>query len=100
MPHLAAQTLLRAIPASERSARPAAPPGGHGPLTRLRDPGALQPLPAARRLGPAVALTAYARSEDRTRALLAGFQNHVTKPIAPGELLAGVASLATRAAGG
>jgi PAS domain S-box-containing protein len=48
---------------------------------------------------PAVALTAYARSEDRTRALLAGFQNHVTKPIEPGELLAAVASLATRADG-
>jgi PAS domain S-box-containing protein len=45
----------------------------------------------------AVALTAYARSEDRTRALLAGFQNHVTKPIEPGELLAAVASLVTRA---
>jgi len=49
---------------------------------------------------PAVALTAYARSEDRTRALLAGLQNHVTKPIAPGELLAAVASLATRPDGG
>jgi PAS domain S-box-containing protein len=48
---------------------------------------------------PAVALTAYARSEDRTRALLAGYQNHVTKPIEPGELLAAVASLATRAGG-
>jgi PAS domain S-box-containing protein len=42
---------------------------------------------------PAVALTAYARSEDRTRAMLAGFQNHVTKPIEPGELLAVVAAL-------
>lgn len=48
---------------------------------------------------PAVALTAYARSEDRTRALLAGFQNHVTKPIEPGELLAAVASLATGTVG-
>jgi len=41
---------------------------------------------------PAVALTAYARSEDRTRAMLAGFQNHVPKPIVPNELLAVLAS--------
>ncbi|MDC0716454.1 PAS domain-containing hybrid sensor histidine kinase/response regulator [Nannocystis bainbridge] len=45
---------------------------------------------------PAVALTAYARSEDRTRALLAGFNNHVAKPVEPLELLAVVASLASR----
>ncbi len=41
---------------------------------------------------PAIALTAYARTEDRTRALLAGFQNHVPKPVEPLELLAVVAS--------
>ncbi|MBA3547303.1 MAG: response regulator [Nannocystis sp.] len=41
----------------------------------------------------AVALTAYARTEDRTRALLAGFNNHVAKPVEPLELLAVVASL-------
>ena len=34
---------------------------------------------------PAVALTAYARSEDRIRALLAGYQVHVAKPIDPME---------------
>ena len=45
---------------------------------------------------PAVALTAYARTEDRARAMLAGFQNHVTKPIEPVELLAVLASLAAR----
>ena len=45
---------------------------------------------------PAVALTAFARSEDRTRALLAGFQAHVPKPIEPPELLATVASLVGR----
>lgn len=44
---------------------------------------------------PAVALTAYARVEDRVRALRAGFQVHVPKPIEPVELLAVVASLAT-----
>jgi len=42
---------------------------------------------------PAVAVTAYARSEDRVRALEAGFQMHVTKPIVPEELIAVVASL-------
>jgi len=36
---------------------------------------------------PAVALTAYARDEDRMRALGAGFQMHVTKPVEPSELL-------------
>jgi len=35
---------------------------------------------------PAVALTAYGRAEDRVRALAAGFQNHVTKPVEPEEL--------------
>ncbi|RKH62335.1 response regulator, partial [Corallococcus aberystwythensis] len=45
---------------------------------------------------PAVAITAYARSEDRTRVLRAGFQSHVPKPVEPGELLAVLASLAGR----
>jgi len=45
---------------------------------------------------PAAALTAYARSEDRTRALLAGFQMHLAKPIDPSELIAAVAALAKR----
>jgi CheY-like chemotaxis protein len=42
---------------------------------------------------PALALTAYARPEDRVRALTAGFQNHVAKPIEPDELATVVASL-------
>ena len=42
---------------------------------------------------PAVALTAYARPEDRLRALSAGFQTHVAKPVEPGELAAVVARL-------
>jgi PAS domain S-box-containing protein len=42
----------------------------------------------------AVALTAYARSEDRTRALLAGYQAHLAKPIESTELVATVASFA------
>ncbi|HKE03753.1 MAG TPA: PAS domain S-box protein, partial [Blastocatellia bacterium] len=42
---------------------------------------------------PAVAVTAYTRAEDRVRALAAGFQMHVAKPIDPDELIAVVASL-------
>ena len=42
---------------------------------------------------PAIALTAFARSEDRTRALRAGFNAHVSKPIEAGELAATIASL-------
>ena len=45
---------------------------------------------------PAVALTAYARSEDRMRALASGFQVHVPKPIEAGELVVVIASLAGR----
>ena len=43
---------------------------------------------------PAIALTAFARSEDRTRALRAGFLVHVSKPVDPSELVATVASVA------
>ena len=43
---------------------------------------------------PAVALTAFARVEDRVKVLSAGYQMHVPKPIEPGELLTIVASLA------
>ncbi len=43
---------------------------------------------------PAVALTAFARTEDRQRALMAGFHMHVPKPVEPAELLAVVANLA------
>jgi CheY-like chemotaxis protein len=46
---------------------------------------------------PAIALTAYARVEDRSRALAAGFQMHVAKPVDPAELVALVASLVQRA---
>jgi PAS domain S-box-containing protein len=41
---------------------------------------------------PAIALTAFARSEDRRRALLAGYQAHLPKPTEPAELIATVAS--------
>jgi signal transduction histidine kinase/ActR/RegA family two-component response regulator len=45
---------------------------------------------------PAVALTAYARSQDRMRAIAAGFQHHVPKPVEPAELATVIASLTGR----
>ena len=42
---------------------------------------------------PAIAVTAYARSEDRHRSLLAGYQSHLSKPIDAKELVAAIASL-------
>jgi PAS domain S-box-containing protein len=45
---------------------------------------------------PAIALTAYARPEDRLKVLSAGFQMHVSKPIEPIELATVVASLMKR----
>jgi CheY-like chemotaxis protein len=45
---------------------------------------------------PAIALTAFARSEDRTRALLAGFVAHVAKPVEAAELIATVAAVTGR----
>lgn len=46
---------------------------------------------------PAVAVTAYARAEDRLHAMRAGFQQHISKPLEPAILLAVVASLAGQA---
>ncbi|WP_242067352.1 ATP-binding protein [Leptolyngbya sp. FACHB-711] len=48
---------------------------------------------------PAIALTAYARTQDRRAALLAGFQSHVAKPVEPAELIAVIANLAGRIRG-
>ena len=45
---------------------------------------------------PALALTAYARTEDAQRAFAAGYQMHVTKPVEPGQLAAVVANLGGR----
>jgi CheY-like chemotaxis protein/anti-sigma regulatory factor (Ser/Thr protein kinase) len=45
---------------------------------------------------PAIALTAYARKEDRERALKAGFQRHIPKPADPSAVLAVVAELLPR----
>ena len=46
---------------------------------------------------PAVALTAFARAEDRRRALMAGFQMHLPKPIEAAELLAVASNLCAAA---
>jgi CheY-like chemotaxis protein len=45
---------------------------------------------------PALALTAYARAEDARRALEAGYQAHVPKPVDPDDLATAVANLAGR----
>jgi CheY-like chemotaxis protein len=45
---------------------------------------------------PAIALTAYAASEDKRRALLAGFETHIPKPIEPLELITAIVRLAHR----
>jgi CheY-like chemotaxis protein len=72
-------------------------------VTGIGTPGAdgFQLLRRVRALGPehggrvpAIALTAFARPEDRTRALRAGFTVHVSKPVDPSELVAVVASVA------
>ncbi|MFN2514924.1 MAG: ATP-binding protein [Pyrinomonadaceae bacterium] len=47
---------------------------------------------------PAAAFTAYAREEDRQRALIAGYQMHITKPVESGHLVAMIAHLAGRSA--
>ncbi|MYM24870.1 response regulator [Duganella sp. FT135W] len=42
---------------------------------------------------PAIALTAFARSEDRIKALSSGFKAHIAKPVEPNELIAKVAAM-------
>ena len=62
---------------------------GYELIRQVRD---LPPEAGART--PAIALTAFARTEDRTRALRAGYQLHIAKPVEPAELVTAVASLA------
>ena len=45
---------------------------------------------------PAIALTAYARLEERIRALAAGYQVHIPKPVDQAEIVAAVAKVAGR----
>jgi len=49
--------------------------------------------PGAGGLTPAIALTAYARTDDRMQALAAGFQSHLAKPALPEELAAAIAAV-------
>ncbi|MCA1612886.1 MAG: GAF domain-containing protein [Acidobacteria bacterium] len=67
---------------------------GYTLVRRLR---ALEAERGAKRL-PAIALTAYARNEDRAAALEAGFEAHLAKPVAPAELAEAAAKLTGRAA--
>ena len=64
---------------------------GYELIKRLRQAsdGSLRAIPAA-------ALTAYARSEDRAKALESGFEMHLSKPIDPAELVASIRALARR----
>lgn len=48
---------------------------------------------------PAVALSVFARTEDRTRALRAGFNMHLSNPLDPYELIAATASFTGRIGG-
>src|SRR5690606_21955146 len=65
---------------------------GYTLLRRVRALEREQELSLARRM-PAIALTGYARSEDRVHALIAGFQAHVAKPARPDELFATIGRL-------
>ncbi|HYD05909.1 MAG TPA: ATP-binding protein, partial [Reyranella sp.] len=64
---------------------------GYAMLRRLRQ------LTGVNQKVPAIALTAYARSEDRERALRSGYQVHLAKPLEPGDLLAAIRVLLQQA---
>jgi CheY-like chemotaxis protein len=64
-------------------------------ITRIRQ----HAEPSVRAI-PAAALTGYARSDDRTTALRAGFQLHLAKPINPNELIESVRALHRARSGG
>jgi CheY-like chemotaxis protein len=65
---------------------------GEGGYALIRDIRRLDPHSGG--ATPAGALTALARTEDRSRALSAGFQIHVAKPAAPSEIVKTVEWLA------
>ena len=56
----------------------------------------MRAMPGSAGRVPAIALTALARDEDRKRALLAGYQVHISKPVDPAELVTVIATLAGR----
>lgn len=68
---------------------------GYSTLRRLRAWKARDGSAPLHRM-PALALTAFAQREDRIRALTAGFQMHVTKPVAPEELIVVIDTMAIR----
>jgi CheY-like chemotaxis protein len=61
----------------------------------IREIRARESVGASRQI-PAIALMPFARSEDRMRALGAGYQMHLSKPVEPAELVTVLASLAGR----
>ena len=63
---------------------------GYSLIRRIRK------LPANKGRIPAIALTAYARPQDRMQALTSGFQTHLAKPVEPDELTAVIGSLTGR----
>jgi ATP-binding cassette subfamily B protein len=69
-------------------------PDGYEVIGEIRRMEAERSSPLAQRL-PAIALSGYAEPEDRLRALLAGFQVHVGKPVDPRELLATLLAVAS-----
>jgi len=65
---------------------------GYEVIGRIRALEAERGAPLRERM-PAIALSGHAGPEDRLRALLAGFQIHVAKPVDPRELLATVTAM-------
>jgi hypothetical protein len=63
---------------------------GYGLIARVRE------LPKPQGDIAAASVTAFARGRDRERALMAGFDAHLTKPVEPGELIAVVLALLKR----
>ncbi len=60
---------------------------GYSLIKRIRS------MPDAHSAIPAIALTAYARTEDRIKVLQAGFQSHLAKPVEPNELVSMIRNL-------
>ncbi|MGH8562912.1 MAG: response regulator [Gammaproteobacteria bacterium] len=65
---------------------------GYAVMGRLRALEKEHRIPLSEQI-PAIALTAYAQPKDRVRALRAGFQTHLAKPVEPEELIRIIASL-------
>lgn len=69
------------------------PEDGHAVVRGVRGMEARRDVPLGRRL-PAIALTGLSQPEDRLRALVAGFQRHLAKPVVPQELVRALHDLA------